>query len=541
MERLRAEQLASDLVPLELRFLEKARRAQTAEEAPVWAELAVQAAPGDPRARWVLATRPETAWADRVRHGLAGLGAVVSDPWVLGQLAARTAVGIGLAGWAALTAFVLWGVVARGRLLLHDYADAFPWRYRRWTPGGVGVFLAGAAWLAGFGPGAALGALAAALVPYLPSRGRIVLAVAFLAAFSLPLSLRLGAFDPQLSSQAWHRYLVRTGAKPGAFGPGSGADPVVRYALAQRRGDWGEAKRVAEEALARGDNPAFWRVALGNAAYLGRRYQEAEAHYEAAATLRPDDPVAWYNLHLARLARLELRGADEALQKARSVDASAVERFETRQQPGRGDGVPAAVPVPPGWIWGPLLRPAPVPGWAGPVVGWFVWPWRAVPVWGAGLVGFLLAIAAGRLARDRRSRLCPGCGVVICPRCGYRVKGTDLCAACWSLDRAEAPDPAEAERIRDRRHRWRRRLEVGTRIGNALLPGWGRFLARGGGRAAAAGVLWVGAVGALGTAWVPVPLWPWWTEPRAWWAAAGLLAFLHAWSLLRALGRRGTG
>ncbi|RMG90801.1 MAG: hypothetical protein D6708_07960, partial [Candidatus Dadabacteria bacterium] len=476
MERLRAERLASDLVPLELRLLEEAQRAPTSEEALAWAELAAAAAPGDPRARWVLVTRPETRWAERVRHGLAALRAVVADPWVAGQLAARAALGVGLAGWATLAALLVWGAAARGRLLLHDYADAFPWRYRRWTPFGVGLFLAGAAWAAGFGPGAGLGALAAALVPYLPSRGRVLAAGAFLAAFSLPLALGLGAFDPDSSSRAWQRYLVRTGAEPGAFEPGPDADPVVRYTLAQRRGRRDEAARVAEAALARGEDPGFWHVTLGNAAYLRGRYQEAEGHYQAAAAARPDDPVPWYNLHLARLARLELRGADEALQKARSVDASAVERFEARQPPGEGDGVPAAVPVPPAWIYGPLLRPAAVPAWAGPVVGWFVWPWPAVPVWAAGLAGFVLALLAGRLAGARRSRLCPGCGVVVCPRCGYRVKGTELCAACWSLDRAEAPDPAETERVRERRRRWRRRLDRGTRLGNAVLPGWGRFL-----------------------------------------------------------------
>ncbi|RMG94984.1 MAG: hypothetical protein D6708_03630, partial [Candidatus Dadabacteria bacterium] len=67
------------------------------------------------------------------------------------------------------------------------------------------------------------------------------------------------------------------------------------------------------------------------------------------------------------------------------------------------------------------------------------------------------------------------------------------------------------------------------------------FLSHGGAGVAGAGVVWACALGALGTAWVPVPLWPWWREPRAWWVAAGLLALLHAWALLRALGRGGTG
>ncbi len=548
MAREKVESLAPDLVPVAMRFLREARSASTPEEARVWAELAAEAAPDDPRPRWALALQAGVSWPDRFRHAAEAGWAVILDPWVQGQGIARLALAVAGAGWAVLLALVAWALAARGRLLAHDYADAFPWRFRTWTPVGLLVLMAGAAWSAGFGPAAALGAFTATMVPYLPRGGKVWGGVALAAGFGLPAVLGLGAYRPAACQEAWVQYLVRNGAGPQALAEALGqigADDSPRRLLAlhvraRRAGAWAEAVRLGERALASGEAPGFWQLELGNLAFLRGDLEQAERRFRAAAQARPDDPLPWYNLHLVYLESLELTAADEALAEARRRGPEAVERFETQGSVGQGRALPGSAPLPRSWVISPLLRPGPPAAWAAAAADLLFWPWRGIPTWPLGLVGLAVALGAGRLAGERRSRVCPGCGVVVCPRCGYRIKGTPLCAACWASDRDESVDPTERQRVRERRARWARRSAAWSRAGEALLPGWGRFLARGGWRSAVAGVVWAGGAGLCLTATAPVPLSPWGLGRGLLWAGVTVLGLLHLGALGQALqGRRG--
>ncbi|NOY45642.1 MAG: hypothetical protein GXP50_09355, partial [Deltaproteobacteria bacterium] len=400
LAREKVESLALDLVPVAMRFLREARSASVPEEARVWAELAAEAAPDDPRPRWALALQVGVPWPDRIRHAAGAAWAVILDPWVQGQGIARLALAAAGAGWAVLLAFAAWALVARGRLLAHDYADAFPWRFRTWTPVGFLVLLAGAAWSAGFGPAAVLGALTATLVPYLPRRGRLWGGLALAMGFGLPAILGLGAYRPAACQEAWVQYLVRNGAGPRALTEALGrieADDSPRRLLAlhvraRRAGAWAEAVRLGERALASGGDPGFWQLELGNLAFLRGDLEQAERRFRAAAQARPDDPLPWYNLHLVYLANLELTAADEALAQARSLGAEAVERFEAQGSAGQGKALPGSAPLPRSWVVSPLLRPGPPAAWAGATADLLFWPWRGIPVWPLGLVGLAIAV-----------------------------------------------------------------------------------------------------------------------------------------------------
>jgi len=522
----RAVGLYADRVPLALALLREPGEGNAPPPTEPLARLAVLAAPQDPRTHWALARAAarEGAWGRAIRAGWGALTAGIADPWVLGQTAARLFMGACVAGWVTLLGVFAWGVVARGGPWYHDYADVFPWRMRRLTPLALGVFLVASAWAAGIGPGALLGAFAVTLIPYLPSRGRILLGVVLVAAFALPGALALRAVTAVPESRGWGFYILAKGAGEADL-PGSvdalwsrdEAGWFVRHVLARRAGRWAEAVRYGESALEEGGDPGPWHLELGNLAFFRGRYEEAARHYETAAAADPDDPRIWFNLHLTYLALLELNRADEALERARRIDRDAVERFQTTGlRP-----VPATVEFPIHWVVAELVGPTPEKtAWTKRLTRLLFWPWEGIPAWPLGVLGLLVALFAAKRPKGRRSHRCPGCGTVVCPRCGYRVRGSLLCAACWAVQNQGDLDAAERERVRVLSRAWRRRARRWERLGVALLPGWGSFLARGGARAAVLGAVWSLSVGvAVACAWVPVPWLPWGGDR---WILAGL-------------------
>ncbi len=512
----RAVGLYADRIPLALALLqETGGKAPSLPSEPV-ARLAVLAAPNDPRTHWALARVAvrDGAWGRAVRAGWGALAAGLTDPWFLGQTAARLFLGVCVAGWVTLLGVFAWGVAARGAPWYHDYADVFPWRVRRLTPVTLGIFLVVSAWAAGFGPGAVLGAAAASLIPYLPSRGRILLGAVLMAAFVLPTALGIRAVSAVPESRAWGLYLLAKGAEekdlPGpvdSIWPQDEAGWFVRHILARRAGRWAEAVQCGERALEEGGAPNLWHLELGNLAFFRGRYREAVRHYETATAADPDDPRPWFNLHLAYLALLELNRADEALERARQIDRDAVERFQgTGLKP-----VPATVEFPTRWVLTELLDGADRPAaWARRWVRLLFWPWEGIPAWPLGVLGLLVGLYTAKRSKGRRSHRCPGCGTVVCPRCGYRVRGSLLCAACWTVQNQDDLDAAERERVRALSRAWRRRARRWERLGVALLPGWGSFMLRGGARAAVLGVIWSLSAGmGITCAWLPVPWLPW--------------------------------
>ena len=542
----RAVGLYADRVPLALALLQEAGEEVPSLPSEPLARLAVLAAPKDPRTHWALARAAarDGAWGRAVRAGWGALAAGLTDPWVLGQTAARLFIGICVAGWVTLLGVFAWGVAARGAPWYHDYVDVFPWRVRRLTPVALGIFLAVSAWAAGFGPGAVLGAAAATLIPYLPSRGRVLLGVALLAAFALPTALGLRAVTADPGSRAWGLYILAKGADEGdltgsvdALWPRDETGWFVRHVLARRSGRWDEAVQCGEQALKEGGAPYLWHLELGNLAFFRGRYKEAARHYETAAAADPDDPRVWFNLHLTYLALLELNRADEALERAQQIDRDAMDRFQTTGlRP-----VPATVGFPIQWVLGELLGPAPGrSAWTRGAVRFLFWPWEGIPAWPLGMLGLLVALFTAKRPKGRRSHRCPGCGTVVCPRCGYRVRGSLLCAACWAVQNQEDLDASERERVRVLSRAWRRRARRWERLGVALLPGWGSFLARGGARGAVLGAVWSLSVGmAVACAWIPTPWLPWGGDRWVLGALGGVAAMSHLTALSWALKWKG--
>ncbi len=550
--RERVAAVCEDLMPVAMGLLRAAAGEEDPQTALGLGRLAAVAAPSDPRPQWALVPGllGEGRWMEAAGRAARGAVNALSDPWLLGQGGARAVLALCVAGWLTGAAILAWGMAARGAQLFHDYADVFPWRLRRWTPAGFALVLGAAAWTSGLGPGPVGAALAVALAPYLPSRGRTVLAASVLLAFSLPLALSCGSFRRDGAGRAWGLYLLEKGAGPrvmapllAGFKPGSREDLLARHAVARRAGRWDEAVAAGEAALRSVGDPWFWHLHLGNLFFLRGDYGKAESHYLDAAAARPDDPLAWYNLHLVHLARLELSRADDALERARSLDRKAVERLALQLPSGGGRTVPASPPFPSGWTVSELLRPRAVPaGWGGLVSGWLFWPWQQVPTWPLGLLGSALVLALVRVGRERRSHRCPACGTVVCPRCSYRVKGSLLCAACWAADRDPDADVSEQARVREAGRRWKRREAAWSRVGAAVLPGWSRYMASGRIRSLVLGLVWslsaaVTAVWAL----VPAPGLPWGGDRAVVWAALLVLAGAHGAGLSAAVRRRGGG
>ena len=550
--RERVASVCEDLTPVARELLRAAAGEDDPEVALGLRHLAASAAPSDPRPQWALVPGllGQGRWVEAAGRAARGAANALSDPWLLGQGGARALLVLALAGWITGGALLAWGLAARGSQLFHDYADVFPWRLRRWTPAGFALVLGAAAWTAGLGPAPIAAALSVALAPYLPPRGRAVLAASVLLAFSLPLALSCGSFRRDGAGRAWSLYLLEKGAGPRemtplltGLTPGSQEALFARHAVARRAGRWDEAVAAGRSALESGGDPWFWHLHLGNLFFLRGDYGKAEPHYRAAAAARPDDPLAWFNLHLVHLARLELSLADDALDRARALDRRAVERLAFQLPSGGGGAVPATPPFPSGWIVAELLRPQSGPsGWGARGSGWLFWPWRRLPAWPAGVLALVLVLGSARVGRERRSHRCPACGAVVCPRCSYRVKGSLLCAACWAAERDPDADVSEQARVREAGRRWRSRAEAWSRVGAATLPGWASYLGAGSPRSLVLGIAWslsaaVAAVWSL----VPAPGLPWGGDRAVVWAALLALAGAHAAGLAGAARGRGGG
>ncbi|GAB4271679.1 MAG: hypothetical protein Kow0092_26490 [Deferrisomatales bacterium] len=545
--RERARGGYGDMTPLAATLL---RAAAADGEAPDpaltrWARLA---APGDPYVHRSLAAA--AAARGGVGEVLRAAGAwargAAADPWVQAAVLLRLA-GAAWAGClAAAAALVAAGAGLFGRALFHDYSDSFPQGLRRYTPTAFGVLVAVALAAGGVGPVALLWVVALMLLPYLPSRGRLVLGISLGAACLLPWALSgLSRVGGEAGERAWALYRVWRGdggadlaGELGRLFPEEDSRSLYARARVARRGRrYGAAVQLLERGLARGGDPGRFRLELGNVAFLSGDLDRALAEYERAAAVRGGDPTPWLNRHIAHLARLELAESDRALERARSLDADAAERLEAR---GAGEGgrlLPVSDPVPGSWVRTELLAgPGRRAAWADGLTAGLFTPVAAVRPAYFGAAGLVAALAAGVWGRGRRSYRCPACGFVVCPRCSRRVKDTLLCAACWAAGRNKDADAAERGRQEEAARRWAAKADRWRRVGEALLPGWAAFLRDRPVQGALVGVLWAGALGWAATAALyPAPPTPWstsWTP----WAAVGLLGLCHAHGLRRAAG-----
>ncbi|MHB8764959.1 MAG: hypothetical protein ACYDA8_11585 [Deferrisomatales bacterium] len=522
-----------DMVPRAVGLVAAARRSPGAGESRALAAAAVEAAPGEARIRFArarLALSPPFAPALFAAETLAGLRALALDPWLQATWPPRLAAAVCAGALVVGVGLGLAGLLAGGGPLLHDYRDSFPIPLRGVAPLGFGLAVACAAWLAGLGPLGFGCVLAALLAPYLPRRAAVGLGVSLLLGGFLPAALAWSSAQGGPSGdRAWALYRVSKGDAGGAldadlrrvFPPGDARGLFARGLLARRAGDLTAAERLLEEAASRRELGGLARLELGNVRFLRGRLAEALVEYEVAASQRPADPVPWLNRHLVHLARLEFALADHALERARALDRSAVDRYggvDARPHP-------VSLPLPPAWIRDELLLAGASTPWARQLGAalFAAGPGGLPPALG----GFVLvcALAGRRTGARHRSWRCPRCGEVVCPRCSRRVKGSEVCPGCWLAGRDRSGDAAERERRAELARAWDERRDRRERWGGVVLPGWWGFAFGERPRGVGLGVAWALGLGWLAVAWgYPAPLFPWGGGTGAWVGAVALAA-----------------
>jgi tetratricopeptide (TPR) repeat protein len=420
----------------------------------------------------------------------------------------------------AAFALVAIATVSFGTPFLHDYSDSFPWRLRRYTPLAFGAFVCCALFAAGVGPVVTFLFVALLESPYLPPRGRLTLGVCLAVGCLMPLSLDwLSGSAGAPGAKAWALYRVWRGdAEPDltadlarVMPPDDTRGLFARALVARRRGEYDRAADHLAEASKRDPREAALHLERGNLFFLRGYTRDALSQYELAASVRPNDPVPWLNRHVALLAELELADADHALERAKAIDAKAVERFQRQLLDTSGTLVPISVSLPADWVRGALLGRAPTrSAWSQTLRDRLFTPVRALHPFYFGLFALLVTFVAGWNGVGRRSNRCPACGFVVCPRCSRRVKGTLLCAACWAATRGPEADASEKDRQADYARKWRAVSRRWRRLGQMFLPGWIDFLFDASGRGLFCALIWTLGAGLVAQGLLyPAPVFPW--------------------------------
>ncbi len=529
------------MVPLAGTLLEISEKERDPGRRLAVALLAQQAAPRDPRPHGFLAGlhlssgfSPLTAFSQWLRW----VRSVAGDPIAVSTGIARTLSALVVGAWFTALVLVLAGLATWGANLYHDYRDCFPVRFRKRTPPAFLLLTAVALWTAGVGPLVFLLLLGVALSPYLPALPRRALAVSLALGCVAPWALgAMGSVARPGGERAWALYRVWKGDE----GPElEGAirsllrrdDPRAAFALAriQRRGgDLDAAARTLEDALGLAGAPrGLLHSELGTLRVLQDRRDEALSHFQRASREDPADPLPWLNQNLVLLDRLDLVAADQALEKARALGSAALERARSEVAQAGGATFPLSPGMPVEWVRDELTvaQDARAP-WVDALGRALFLPAISATVPAFGLFALVGIFLGGRQALGRRSHRCPACGLVVCPRCSRRVKGSDLCPACWAAQREQEIDPAEKERVGALGVQWTARRERWRRIGNVLLPGWGGCLAGPRPTALLWGLLW-----SLSGGWLvlsglyPAPSLPW-GAAGAPWLAVLVLAVVH--------------
>ncbi|MDF1553285.1 MAG: hypothetical protein P1P84_09500 [Deferrisomatales bacterium] len=484
------------------------------------------------------------------REGLRLLGAAAADPWLQLTTLAVFSVALCAAAWFATAALVLYHGVGRGRLLLHDYSDSFPARFRRVTPVALGIFVLSVLWAAGIGPLVVLVLVGVALTPYMNLRARLVFGLAACLGCLLPAATApLASWTGSGADSAWLTYRVQRGdagadllAELRSAPGGRGRNRYLAARVTRRNGDWAAAAGLLGSA-GDGLEPGLLANERGNLAFLNGDLERAQGLYREAAAARSGDPVPWLNQHLVHLKRLELDAADAALARARQEDDDLTERFEAVRSADPETLYPVSHRVPWGWVAATFVAGGDgQPPWSRALWHVLFLPGNAVrPVY-VGVFALVIALLAGRAGQDRRSRPCPSCGFVVCPRCSRRVKGSLLCSACWSADKDREVDATERQRRAESAARWERLRSRGRRLAHAVLPGWGDALGPAPLRGSLVALLWAGGAGfALVALLFPLPLFAW-GGLRFHWAVGGLaLGLAYVAGVRRALRNDGGG
>ncbi len=538
----------ADMGPVAAKLVEASLAESNHNSAKALAEVALAAAPDDPR---VLGGVAQVVY--RGDFGKAA-GLVVSmafayftDPWVLYSLVTRALLIICFAGALSALAVMLSAQPYHFPPMAHDFVDRFPRDMTRYTPMAF-VLLVLALFIAAGGgllifillPGLAMLGYMKKRVSIVVTIG-LVLLVGLFSAFNLVASM---AEEP--GDRAFALYRVWKGDSgpeldaelKERFGEAETEGLVARAILARRAGDGAGAKALLATAETLGGDTGVINFQLGGLHFLDENYAGALEAFGKAIDARPNDWLAWYNLNVVHLARLELAQAEQAIRKASAIDANAMEEHQSQALSSGDKTYPTFRSFPAKWITGELLRGArDISSW--PKGVWSVFGFShsaARPEY------FMIFIVLGFLysltrKRARMSKRCSSCGTVKCPKCHRIVKGADICGGCWTLNHETGVDPASKRAMRESIVVWTKKSRRMLKFGSILLPGWNRYVYEGGFTSFLVGILWsVTLAVCLTYYFFPVPIAPWADLCFPWYAVA-LLGLCYVGAVFKNLKR----
>lgn len=243
--------------------------------------------------------------------------------------------------------------------------------------------------------------------------------------------------------------------------------------------------------------PSTWQahVNLGNIYAEMGQHGEAIAQYRKALAIEPDSALAWFDLYVAQSESFRLREAEQSLERARRLDASAVAALMSGvdSRAGRLEVVDARIPA--GAVWKASLEGTRLRDWLGGRSAPAALPSLLAHGSNALSVGSILTLCgclcALVLTGRPPARRCLRCGRPFCWRCKSRREASDSCSQCvhlFVLGDGLAPETKTRKLYEVERHaRLRRRLR---RVVSVALPGVGQILAGRPGRGVLLTLLW---------------------------------------------------
>ena len=236
-----------------------------------------------------------------------------------------------------------------------------------------------------------------------------------------------------------------------------------------------EAIAEYNKALTINPRDARARVNLGNLYFLRQQFPAAIARYREASDADPNLMLAHYNSHLAHSEAFHLEAAEEELALARRLDDARVTELLARDPAERGKSAPLDARYPERAIWGRALTLRLEGGLRQEALGALTSPAAL-----AGTSGLLAALFLPGLAiapRAGAARRCRRCGRPFCRRCQVTTKYPDSCAQCMHLFiLRDGVAPGVKNKKMDEVARYRRRVDLGARVLNLVMPGGGHVL-----------------------------------------------------------------